>query len=480
MKAEQQEDEFLSEHTKSMRAAMAYCNQLVQDYAATRKDGDLPSLPTININEDVAKSALTLGEQRHQALTEFWENHSTVPVIDVSDSECPSALEFRRKFHNGNIPCLLRGLDCTTSFSSVYSKWRLDASNSTGADSGSTTCINRTWFRNIVGSSTKVPVRYQASSSATVLDDDGRAEECETKDLTLGGWIDFLDQASKVNLNLAAINPSSNLHHGEYYLKDWHLQSHLRESARNPLYQVPPYFQYDLLNAFLTKFTKKGDYMFTYWGPAGSRTTLHSDVMNSFSWSFNVAGTKEWKFFPPTLDGACDDSSSTPVTVVQRSGECMFVSSGWKHEVKNLEETLSINHNWVTPANMDLTWECLCVEMMAVEPELKSWGLPDDCWDARESMLRGGCGLDVTAYFFMLMTRLLALLLSPAANDGEEDAWQLHYDLVRLKEGLGTVLTTEEICLESRLAVVMEFDKPASRAIALAEWAMASVRYKRS
>ena len=99
--------------------------------------------------------------------------------------------------------------------------------------------------------------------------------------MSLANWIDFLDQAAKGEEEENGKNSS-----GEYYLKDWHLQSHLREQSTEttaPLYRVPPHFQYDLLNAFLTKFTKNGDYMFTYWGPAGSRTRLHSDVLNSFS-----------------------------------------------------------------------------------------------------------------------------------------------------------------------------------------------------
>jgi len=41
------------------------------------------------------------------------------------------------------------------------------------------------------------------------------------------------------------------------------------------------------------------DYRFIYIGPAGSWTALHADVLRSFSWSANVAGTKRWRLLPP-------------------------------------------------------------------------------------------------------------------------------------------------------------------------------------
>ena len=32
--------------------------------------------------------------------------------------------------------------------------------------------------------------------------------------------------------------------------------------------------------------------------------------------------------------------------VVQEAGETIFVPSGWYHQVTNLVDTVSINHNW--------------------------------------------------------------------------------------------------------------------------------------
>lgn len=471
--AEQEnEDAFLPEHTISMRNALQYCQELVLQIKSTTGD----NLPLIHVSEGAAESALTLPRQRRHALKAFWERQASGSgsvIVDVGTSAAPDALQFKKEFQFGNVPCLIRGLD-RVSFALVCDKWRLKD------ETGTTT--KRDWFRDALGDDALVPVRYQPSTLAS-LDDDGRAEECDTKEMSLASWIGMLDEAKSPSSAPNSDDDATTVH-GEYYLKDWHLQSHLRDLAKggtsneadSSLYQVPPYFQYDLLNAFLTKFTK-GDYKFTYWGPKGSRTSLHSDVMNSFSWSFNIAGTKAWVFYPPAGENDNNPPESSAVRCTQHAGECIFVSSGWKHEVVNLEETLSVNHNWITTANLDLTWDCMCSEMKAVETEVEAWGLGSECWDARESMLRGCFGLDVTAFFFVSLTRLLELLLAEHnQSDGKDkdDAWQIHFDSLRIKETLLILLHNPDqglVCLKNRIAAVLQSDESAAEAIAIAMWA---------
>ena len=38
--------------------------------------------------------------------------------------------------------------------------------------------------------------------------------------------------------------------------------------------------------------------------------------------------------------------------VIQETGDVIFVPSGWHHQVHNLEDTISINHNWFNGANV--------------------------------------------------------------------------------------------------------------------------------
>lgn len=490
-----EDDEHLPEHTIAMRRALIYC----QDLAV-----HISPFMAIKIDKNAAKVATTVPLQRQESLIRFWEqrkvvlqefcraqidNNNNIKILHAADL---NAVEFRKTFQIGNVPCLIRGLDETSFFCTLCSKWQ-----STGPNK-----VNRKWFLDHVGADTRVPVRFQSTTTSSELDVDGRAEECETREMNMSEWIELLDN----HWSEEDDGDSTQHDRSNYYLKDWHLQSHLREQQQQQqqqrqrlplqnekraeeeatehstnstdftsdgaLYQVPPCFEFDLLNAFLTKFTTSGDYMFTYWGPKDSVTTLHTDVMNSFSWSFNVAGTKEWTFYPPKLSSSSTSNDCLlldEMVVVQRTGECIFVPSGWAHKVRNLEETVSINHNWISTANIDQTWECMSLEIKAIAVELASWGMGADCWDARESMLRGCFGLDVTAFFLMILSRLIELLCEATTRKGEILDWQLQFDLSRLKEALLALLKTQPIeSLRGRLAAVLGDQNSASRAIELA------------
>ena len=332
------QEDHLSDHTISMRQAVRSCQQL-------------HSNPVVTFHPDSTQRAraASVSSERKEACAEFWKE----PHIPTVEASSISSHDFRRRYHNRNLPCIISGLD-QTCFKKVTTEWR----NSDGT-------IHRDWFRNVLGEDTMVPLRRQQES--TELDEDGRSMECETRKVTMNEWIDLLTKESDIERS-------------SLYLKDWHLVSLLRERDSNhlPLYQCPQHFEHDLLNSLLTKCTK-GDYRFCYWGPAKSTTTRHSDVLHSFSWSYNVAGTKEWTFYSPFDAQTC--------IVTQHAGECVFVPCQWQHQVVNLEETLSINHNWITTANVDQTWDCLVTEMETIRNELSSWGISS--WESSESMLRG-------------------------------------------------------------------------------------------
>jgi hypothetical protein len=95
-------------------------------------------------------------------------------------------------------------------------------------------------------------------------------------------------------------------------------------------------------------------------------------------------------------------------------------------------------------------------------------------WEAHESMLRGCVGLDVTAYFFMTLHRLLELLVvlvgqqqqqeQQLTSDGEQHNqhyvvafWKKHqFDLVRLQNALCVLFQNEQmVCLPQRLAATL-------------------------
>ena len=48
-------------------------------------------------------------------------------------------------------------------------------------------------------------------------------------------------------------------------------------------------------------------------------------------------------------------AAASCVRVAQSAGECLFVPSEWHHFVLNLNDTLSVNHNWFNGA-CDALW----------------------------------------------------------------------------------------------------------------------------
>jgi hypothetical protein len=145
------------------------------------------------------------------------------------------------------------------------------------------------------------------------------------------------------------------------YLKDWHFH---RQFPNDQAYCVPAIFADDWLNEWCDS-SGPDDYRFVYMGPTGSFTPLHQDVMSSFSWSLNVTGSKLWLLYPPSqtpllmnrfgsppADVRHVDAAEFPhfasalaLRATQLTGELIFVPSGWYHQVENLDETISINHN---------------------------------------------------------------------------------------------------------------------------------------
>ena len=330
------------------------------------------------------------------------------------------------RYISANRPCLIRGLD--GHFAEATRCWTTSAG------------IDPSWFLHNI--SNAVPVRVPVSGGIDELDSEGRATECETKLMTITEWVAYLDSCGQQDV-------------ARLYLKDWHLQLLLESDGASteaiPLYTIPPVFPKDMLNPFLNKYNA-GDYRFVYWGPAGSATPMHSDVMDSFSWSYNVAGVKEWTFF-------FDDDDSSPITLIQRQGELVFVPSGLRHCVTNVEETISINHNWITSDIVNKVWQCLLREDAAVELELASWSLSQQM-DARENMLRGCFGVNVTSFFFMVMWGGLNCVV------GEGNKSRLA--LQQLKQAMVKIINEDTIDLNGRLLSYLGCSTKVESAMAIA------------
>ena len=93
-------------------------------------------------------------------------------------------------------------------------------------------------------------------------------------------------------------------------------------------------------------------------------------------------------------------------TVTQQAGETMFVPSGWFHQVRNLEETVSINHNWINAASIKNTWTHLLDELKLVEDEIEYLhdGMDDEAeWHRTcQLILRAQSSFDFNDFYHFL------------------------------------------------------------------------------
>ncbi|KAK3164519.1 hypothetical protein QOZ80_1AG0020350 [Eleusine coracana subsp. coracana] len=176
------------------------------------------------------------------------------------------------------------------------------------------------------------------------------------------------------------------------YLKDWHF---VKEYPDYVAYTTPTFFVDDWLNMYLDSHpihrdsdianhkneVNCADYRFVYMGAKGTWTPLHADVFRSYSWSANVCGRKQWLFLSPSQSHRVfdrnmrssvynlnDDVSEKHfpefhktewLECIQEQNEVIFVPSGWYHQVHNLEDTISINHNWFNAYNLHWVWNLL-------------------------------------------------------------------------------------------------------------------------
>ena len=216
------------------------------------------------------------------------------------------------------------------------------------------------------------------------------------------------------------------------YLKDWHQP---REQPDYGAYRQPQHVADDWLNehwAAAGGGGGGGDHRFVYVGPAGSKTALHADVFFSFSWSANVCGRKRWWLLPAAQRRLASDAATQPlaadirtlrdaaahvIELEQGPGELLFVPSGWYHQVENMRDTISINHNWLNACNARWGLRRLRETLDAVRA-----GLGADAADQELCMglLRRRCGLDLWEWAELLAgvcARRLPSLLAEAPSD---------------------------------------------------------------
>ncbi|KAL3281559.1 hypothetical protein HHI36_004767 [Cryptolaemus montrouzieri] len=244
-----------------------------------------------------------------------------------------------------------------------------------------------------------------------------------------------------------------------YYLKDWHLQNELKHDC---FYEVPIYFSSDWLNEYLTHYNKD-DYRFVYMGPKGSWTPFHQDVFSSYSWSTNICGKKRWVLFPPKEEEKLlDDLGNLPYDieeipdnidyfeVIQYPGDALFVPSGWHHQVWNLDNTISINHNWVNGCNLRLVWQALELNLFNVKREISDCEDLENYCEQCQLILRSTFGMHFEDFFNFLRFIALKRLNRESDNylqnkDTPHEGKYIIFDLESLHEVLELFINHKDV-----------------------------------
>ncbi|XP_064112142.1 2-oxoglutarate and iron-dependent oxygenase JMJD4-like isoform X1 [Macrobrachium nipponense] len=258
------------------------------------------------------------------------------------------------------------------------------------------------------------------------------------------------------------------------YLKDWHfVQAYPDYGAYTTLH----YFASDWLNEFWqVRDDIQDDYQFVYMGPKGSWTPFHADVFRSYSWSANVCGRKRWVFYPPGEDQYLRDPFGTPIydidssdlsdsskypkaasasgrlEVIQEQGETIFVPSGWHHQVWNLEDTISINHNWLNGTNIQVAWHFLVESLNQVEFAIQDCKDMEDWVGQCQLLLRVTHGMDYKEFYTFLRTVAQRRISCLSENKPlvSFDVWtvgknHILYDLKKIQWCLEQLLNDERL-----------------------------------
>lgn len=108
----------------------------------------------------------------------------------------------------------------------------------------------------------------------------------------------------------------------KYYLKDFHFYKSLPVHMR---YIMPKILQTDYLNEYFD--LKDDDYRFMYLGLDGTFTPMHHDVLKSFSWSFNLTGTKIWTFVSPDQERYLKDKLGNVLENIHDYDQTQFIDA---------------------------------------------------------------------------------------------------------------------------------------------------------
>eukprot|EP00808_Paulinella_micropora_P020632 g16778.t1 len=146
-------------------------------------------------------------------------------------------------------------------------------------------------------------------------------------------------------------------------------------------YAVPRYFQQDYFDVLHGQ-PERPRFRWFLVGPKGSGSSFHKDPNITSAWNGLVVGRKKWIMFPPdVVPPGCfpspdNEDVTTPLSLyewfhnfystrndvmplgrvcyecIQKPGEMVFIPTGWWHMAINLEMSVAVTQNFVSPRNL--------------------------------------------------------------------------------------------------------------------------------
>lgn len=270
------------------------------------------------------------------------------------------------------------------------------------------------------------------------------------------------------------------------YLKDWHF---VKEYPEYVAYTTPHFFADDWLNLYLDSYSMHqvayrnhianeincSDYRFVYMGAKGTWTPLHADVFRSYSWSANICGRKIWFFLPPSQchlifdrnlkNSVYDVHSNVSETTfpgfkqavwlecTQERNEIIFVPSGWYHQVHNLEDTISINHNWFNGYNLSWVWNLLVKDYKEAKEYIEDIrDICDDFESLCQRNLAANTGMNYYD-FFVFITRFtlanLTILQSLKCKENSSKAHNIIANIISIRQVASKMVSAEAFSEEN-------------------------------
>lgn len=95
-------------------------------------------------------------------------------------------------------------------------------------------------------------------------------------------------------------------------------------------------------------------------------------------------------------------ANSKHFEVIQNTNEVIFIPSGWHHQVWNMKDTISINHNWINGCNIKNVWQSLESALVAVKKEIEDCQDMDNFEEHCQVMLKASYGLDFVKFYQFL------------------------------------------------------------------------------